>query len=144
METYLAVQPYNGPVTDFSAETLLWVFGLVLVLTVAWILAAKAMEWFRKKHPQREDEVWRCCDDPSACYRTAAGPSSTVQWDASGGPKGRQLVHRACEAMPEGVPTAAVTQASHVPDEHLPRAERMPVRTPAGRLGDPRARRGLN
>jgi hypothetical protein len=40
--------------------------------------------------------------------------------------KGWQLVHRACEAMPQGVPTAAVTHAGDVPNEHLPRPERMP------------------
>ena len=59
METYLAIKPRNGPAADFPAETLLWGFGLVLVLTIAFILASKAIEWLRNgKHPQPEDEVW--------------------------------------------------------------------------------------
>ena len=60
METYLAIKPRHGPAADFPPETLLWGFGLVLMLTVAIILASKAKEWFRnRKHPQQEDEVWR-------------------------------------------------------------------------------------
>ena len=60
METYLAIKPRNGPATDFPAETLLWGFGLVIVLTIAIILASKAIAWFRRrKHPQHGDEVWR-------------------------------------------------------------------------------------
>jgi hypothetical protein len=42
--------------------------------------------------------------------------------------KGWHLVHRASEAMPQGVPTATVTHARDVPNEHLPRPERMPMR----------------
>ena len=47
-------------------------------------------------------------------------------------------------AVPGGVPTAAVAEASNVADEDLVRAERMPVRAAARRSGDPFAVSRLN
>jgi hypothetical protein len=44
--------------------------------------------------------------------------------------KGWQLVHWASETVPDGVPAATVAHASDVPNEHLPRAERMTLRAP--------------
>ena len=60
METYSATQLYHGNTGDLSTSTLLWGAAVVLVLAGAWVLASKAIERLRKrKHPQREDEVWR-------------------------------------------------------------------------------------
>jgi hypothetical protein len=60
METCLAISPRNYHGADVPIEGFLWSGVGAVVLTVALVLASKAMEWFRnRKHPQREDEVWR-------------------------------------------------------------------------------------
>jgi hypothetical protein len=51
----------------------------------------------------------------------------------------RRPVHHGItgSAMPTGVPAAAVTEASDMSHEDLIRAERVPVRAPGRRAGDP-------
>ena len=58
METYLAA--YRRGDFDTSTETLVWGATGVVMLTIAIILASKAIAWFRgRKHPQQEDAVRR-------------------------------------------------------------------------------------
>ena len=60
METYLAIKPRNSRGGDPSMEMMLWGGVSVVLLTIAIILASKAIGWFRdRKHPQQEDEVRR-------------------------------------------------------------------------------------
>jgi len=72
--------------------------------------------------------------------RTAAGPSSAVQWGVQWRP-----VHRlvACAARPCGV-AAAVAEARLVADEHLAGAERVPVLAAGRWVGDPSSGSGLH
>jgi hypothetical protein len=80
---------------------------------------------------------WRASDAPQPRLvemRTAAGPSSVVQWVLSGGPNTTASHARQCQVV---CPPPPCPKAGDVPDEDLIRSEGMPVRAAGGWSGDP-------